>query len=142
MNLWSEEVSGASALIESVLKGLDPSLEFVAEGQRGFFNDTVNVAISKGYLKAFAVVTREAWTNAKTDPEQMKQALEEVIDKLKPEPDAVFLITSPGLRETPIGVDWRCLQEPYGWEPFEDEAQGYETDTIVTRLLEKQDTEA
>lgn len=135
MKLWSEEVAEARALIESVVKELDPELECVADGHRGFYNDTVDIVLRKGGKQAFAVVSAEAWINAKTDPTELKQALNNVVGKLKPEPETVFLITTVGLKETPLGTEWKALEEPGGWLRFEDEAAFVEGDQIAERFL-------
>ncbi|MBI2855903.1 MAG: hypothetical protein HYX93_03550 [Chloroflexi bacterium] len=135
MKLWSEEVAQARALIESVVKEIDPGLECDADGHRGIYNDTVDVVLRKGALQAFAVVTIEAWINARTDPQQMKEAFDKVIGKLKSDPDTVFLITSAGLRETTLETGWKALEETEGWQWFEDEAALVEADRIADRFL-------
>ncbi|MBI4282555.1 MAG: hypothetical protein HY672_03605 [Chloroflexi bacterium] len=135
MKLWSEEVAEARALIESVVKELDPGLECDADGHRGFYNDTVDVVLSKGERKAFVVVSAESWINAKTNPQVMKQAFNRVIGELKLEPDKVFLITTAGLKEVALGTEWEALKEPGGWTKFEDEAAFVEGDREAERMI-------
>jgi|KNS12BottometaT_FD_k123_70984_1 hypothetical protein len=57
MKIWSEEVAHIGAFIESIVKEIDTSLECDSDGHQGFYNVTVDVVISKGECKAFAVVT-------------------------------------------------------------------------------------
>jgi hypothetical protein len=132
---WSRVVVEAKDIIEATVKRLDPLVACDVDGGRGFHNDTVNVVFRKGDARAFAVVTLEAWVNAKADPKELALAFQKVLKALKPNPETVFLVTTRGLKETPLGTEGQVLQEARDWQTFEDEAALQEGDAVAERFF-------
>lgn len=137
MKRWSDVIKEGKTMIETTVKRLDPKVECEADGGRSFYNDTLDLILQKQDKRAFVVVTFEAWTNAKTNPRELEQAFKKIVSSLVPKPQTVFLVSTQGLKETPLGKEWESLQEPDGWQKFEDEAALLEADKVAEEFFKK-----
>ena len=112
VRLWSEEVGDAKSVIEPLVREIDPDVELDVNGEEGFRRDTVEVYLRMGEREAHCVVTFEAWTNAKTDPSEMKSWLEDVIGALnRDEPPRANVLTSGGPAQEDPGKGTEILRD-------------------------------
>ncbi len=126
IRLWSEEVGDARSVIEPLIKQVDPNVRIEIDGEEGFRKDTVEVRLQKAEQKALCIVTFEAWVNAKTDPAEMKKALQEIVAEMEGgKALPAYLFTSQGLSRQPEKKDVEILR---------DIATGSEADVLAERL--------
>lgn len=112
VRLWSEEVGDARSVIEPLIKQVDPAVRIEMDGEEGFRKDTVEVRLQKAEQKALCIVTFEAWVNAKTDPAEMKKALQEIVAEMEGgKALPTYLLTSQGLNRQPEKKDIEILRD-------------------------------
>ena len=126
VRLWSEEVGDARSVIEPLIKQVDPDVRFTMDGEEGFRKDTVEVRLQKAKQEALCIVTFEAWVNAKTNPAEMKKALQEIVAEMEEGKSLpTYLLTSQGLIRQPEKKDVEILR---------DIATGSEADALAEQL--------
>ena len=128
VKIWAEEVEEAQRVIEPIIAKLAPDVRVTFDPNAGFEFDVVALELRRENQKATVLVTFEAYTNARTNPSEMKSAIEDILANMAQgrARAVIFVVTSTGdvitkPRRTPIQ---RLL----------DEAASKEADAEVERF--------
>jgi hypothetical protein len=133
--LWAKEIGEALQIVVGVLRNLDRTLECATDTSLLFSEDVLRIMIRKEQRKAFVVITFEAWTNARTDPADMRQAFRRIIEQLSPEPTDAYLVTTKGFQQTSLTSGERlALDYSREWQRLEDLATSIEADQVARQL--------
>lgn len=123
---WADEAADCLEVVEPILGSLRdeiaPDLEW--ELVSADF-EIVALDLVRGKVRSRVFVTFEAWVNASTDPTEIKDALQQLIEKVGDDTEATYVITSAGVVEKPRRISKEQLL---------DDVAGVEADAETEKL--------
>lgn len=95
---WTQEVGDARSVIEPIVREIDGSVDVSFDYGLGYANVVLELALMSSGPSARCAVTFEAWSNARSHPQELREALTRIIEELGTNQSSrSYFITSRGL---------------------------------------------